>query len=71
MNTIRPTDVGKRVSIQFYTSDGSRSEAVGTFERAEMSEGDVIVFVRKRDDSVVEVPMKRIRFGKVVGPPRA
>lgn len=69
-NTIRPTDVGKRVSVQFYGSDGQRSEAVGTFERVEMSRDEPTMFVRKRDDSLVEVPVRRIRFGKVVGPPR-
>ncbi|HVL79994.1 MAG TPA: hypothetical protein VM840_00200 [Actinomycetota bacterium] len=70
MNTIRPTDVGKRVSIQFFSDDGSRAEAVGTFERAEMEGGDVTMYVRKRDDTLVAVPVRRIRFGKVVGPPR-
>ena len=63
---IRPTDVGKRVSVQYFNADGTRSEVVGIFERAELDGTTPILHIRKADDSVVTVPMNRIRFGKVV-----
>ena len=69
-NTIRPSDVGKRVSVQYYSDDGSRTEAVGTFERAEIAGERVTLYVRRRDDSLVAVPVERIRHGKVVKAPR-
>lgn len=67
--SITPADVGKRVTLQFFNPDGSREEAVGLFERAEVRDGEPVLFVRKRDDTLVEVPMSRIRAGKVVRPP--
>lgn len=66
---IKPTDVGKRVSLQFYDDDGTRTEAVGVLERAELAGGEPVLFVRRRDDTLVRVPVRRIRFGKVI-PPR-
>lgn len=63
---ISPADVGKRVSLQYFEPDGSRSEAVGVFERAEREGQTVILHIRKRDDSLVTVPFHRIRHGKVV-----
>ena len=65
-NAIRPTDVGKRVTLQFFDDDGSRKEAVGVLERAEKDGDDVVLLIRRRDDSLTRVPMRRIRFGKVV-----
>ncbi len=56
--------------MQFFHEDGSREEAVGTFERAENVEGRVVFHVRRRDDTLVKVPLNRIRHGKVVSPPR-
>jgi hypothetical protein len=64
---IKPTDVGKRITVQFFHPDGSREEAVGMFERAEVVEGTVVFCIRRRDDSLVRVPLNRIRAGKVVG----
>jgi hypothetical protein len=63
---IKPTDVGKRISLQYFDEDGGRREAVGVLERAEMDGGSVVLCVRKRDDTLVRIPLSRVRFGKVV-----
>ena len=55
--------------MQYFADDGSRAEAVGVLEKAEMREGDAILHIRKKDDSLVTVPLKRIRAGRVVVPP--
>ncbi len=67
---ITPADVGKRVSVQYFEQDGSRNEAVGLLERLERTPLGPVLFVRRRDDSLVEVPLRRIRFGKVVASKR-
>ncbi len=67
-NSIRPTDVGKRVTLQFFDESGARSEVVGMLERAEMLEGEPVLHIRRKDDSVVMVPVGRIRAGRVVTP---
>jgi hypothetical protein len=67
-HSIRPTDVGKRVTVQFFDEDGSRREAVGVLERTEVRDGEPVLFVRRKDDTLVTVPMGRIRAGRVVGP---
>jgi hypothetical protein len=68
--SIKPTDVGKRVTVQFYTDAGERSEAVGMLERASLQDGEVVLHIRRRDDSLLAVPLRRIRAGKVVRAPR-
>lgn len=68
--SIRPTDVGKRVTLQFFTDAGDREEAVGLFEKVEMVRGEPVLHVRRRDDSLVTVPLGRVRAGRVVRPPR-
>jgi hypothetical protein len=65
-HNIRPTDVGKRVTIQYFDDSGERHEVVGLLERAEIKDGEAILRIRRRDDSVVTVPMGRIRAGRVV-----
>ena len=65
-HSIRPTDVGKRVTLQFFDDDGSRQEVVGVFERAEVSAGGPVLHIRRRDDSMVRVRFDRIRAGRVV-----
>lgn len=67
MNSITAADVGKRVSIQFFDDDGLRREAVGVFESLTKESDDVILHIRRRDESVTDVRLKRIRFGKVIG----
>lgn len=65
--SIKPEDVGKRVTLQFFREDGGREEAVGLFERAELVEGQPVFHIRRRDDSLVRVPLNRIQAGKVIG----
>jgi hypothetical protein len=69
-HSIRPTDVGKRVTLQFFDDEGTRAEVVGMLERAEVRDGEAVLHVRRKDDSLVTVPMGRIRAGRVVQPPR-
>lgn len=63
---IKPSDVGKRVTVQYFTDDGERREAVGLLENVAVVEGEVIFHIRRRDESLVKVPLGRIRLGKVV-----
>ena len=63
-NLVTSGDVGKRVSFQFELPNGYLSEAVGIFER--WDDGAETYFVRKKDGSVVRVPARGVRFGKVV-----
>jgi hypothetical protein len=65
-NLVTPGDVGKRVTFQFELPNGYLSEAVGVFERWDA--GAETYFVRKKDGSVVRVPARGVRFGKLVGP---
>jgi hypothetical protein len=64
--SIRPTDVGKRVTVQYFDDDGARRELVGLFERAELHDGQPVLHIRAKDDSLVKVPLARIRAGRVV-----
>ena len=63
-NLVTPDDLGKRVSFQFELPNGYLGEAVGILER--WDEEAETYFVRKRDDSLVRVPARGIRFGKIV-----
>lgn len=65
-HSIRPTDVGKRVTLQYFDETGARSEVVGLLERTELLEGEAILHIRRKDDSLVTVPLGRIRAGRVV-----
>ena len=69
-HSIKPTDVGKRVTLQFFDGQGVRTEVVGTLERTELRNGEPVLFVRRKDDTLVTVPIGRIRAGRVVGAPR-
>lgn len=68
--SIKPTDVGKRVTLQYFDSDGARHEVVGRLERAEVHDGAAILHVRRKDDSLVAIPVSRVRAGRVVQAPR-
>ena len=35
-HSIKPTDVGKRVTLQFFDEQGARREVVGMLERTEL-----------------------------------
>jgi hypothetical protein len=63
-NLVTPEDLGKRVSFQFELPNGYLSEAVGVLERWDQ-EAETY-FVRKKDASEVRVPVRGVRFGKVV-----
>ena len=65
-HSIRPTDVGKRVTLQYFDGTGARCEAVGILERTEIVDGEAVLHIRKKDDSLVSVPLGRIRAGRVV-----
>jgi hypothetical protein len=66
-NLVTPEDIGRRVSFQFELPNGYQSEVVGTFERWD---GEAqTYFVRSKDGSVVRVPARGVRFGKVVPGP--
>jgi hypothetical protein len=67
-HSIKPTDVGKRITVQYFDDDGTRHEVVGMFERAEIRDGEPILHVRRGDDSVVAVRNGRIKAGRVVSP---
>ena len=59
-----PSDLGRRVSVQFELPNGFLSEAVGIFER--WDEAAETYFVRKKDGTEVRVPARGVRFGKIV-----
>jgi hypothetical protein len=64
-NLVTPGDVGKRVTFQFELPNGYLSEAVGLLERWDAAAETY--FVRTKDGSVVRVPARGVRFGKLVG----
>jgi hypothetical protein len=66
-NLVTPEDIGRRVSFQFELPNGFQSEVVGTLERWD-AEAQTY-FVRRKDGEVVRVPVRGVRFGKVVPGP--
>jgi hypothetical protein len=64
-NLVSPSDIGKRVSFQFELPNGYIGEAVGVLEYYD--EGAETYMVRRKDDELMRVPARSIRFGKVVG----
>ena len=54
--------------MQFFDEDGARREAVGVLERTEVCDGEAVLHIRRKDDTLVIVPIGRIRAGRVVGP---
>ena len=67
-NLVTPDDLGKRVTFQFELPNGYLGEAVGVFERWDAEAATYLV--RTSDGSVVRVPARGVRFGKLVGPPQ-
>jgi hypothetical protein len=63
-NLVTPDDLGKRVSFQFELPNGFLSECVGILER--WDEAAKTYFVRTKDGGEVRVPVRGVRFGKVV-----
>jgi len=65
-NAVTPEDVGKRVSFQFELPNGFVSEVVGTLEFYD--EAAATFLVRRRNGELARVPLRGVRFGKVVPP---
>jgi hypothetical protein len=65
-NAVTPEDVGKRVSFQFELPNGYVGEVVGTLEYYD--EGAETFFVRRRTGELARVPLRGVRFGKIVPP---
>jgi hypothetical protein len=63
-NQVTPDDLGKRVTFQFELPNGFLSEAVGVLER--WDDEAQTYFVRKKDGSEARVPVRGVRFGKVI-----
>jgi hypothetical protein len=63
---VTSSDVGKRVSFQFELPNGYVGEVVGTLELYD--EGAATYLVRRADGELVRVPVRGVRFGKVVPP---
>jgi hypothetical protein len=63
-NLVSKDDLGKRVSFQFELPNGYVGEAVGILER--WDEEAETYFVRKKNGDEVRVPLRGIRYGKVV-----
>jgi hypothetical protein len=63
-NSVKPSDVGRRVSFQFELPNGYQSEVVGRLELYD--EGAETFLIRDRHDQLIRVPLRGVRFGKVV-----
>jgi len=63
-NLVTPGDLGRRVTFQFELPNGFLGEAVGVLER--WDEEAQTYFVRKKDGTEVRVPLRGVRFGKVI-----
>jgi hypothetical protein len=63
-NLVTPDDVGKRVSFQFELPNGFLGEAVGVLEYYD--EGAATFVVRRKDGELARVPLRGVRFGKIV-----
>jgi len=61
---VTPQDVGKRVSFQFELPNGFVGEAVGVLEYYD--EDAETFMVRRKDGALARVPLRGVRFGKVV-----
>jgi hypothetical protein len=63
-NLVKADDAGKRVSFQFELPNGFVGEAVGVLEY--FDEGAQTYMVRRKDGELARVPLRGVRFGKVV-----
>ncbi len=63
-NVVTPDDIGRRVSFQFELPNGFVGEVVGMLEYYDT---DAQTFmVRKKDGGLARVPLRGVRFGKLV-----
>ena len=65
-NQVTAADTGKRVSFQFELPNGFISEVVGTLEY--FDEGAATYMVRRKNGELARVPLRGVKFGKVVPP---
>ena len=63
-NNVLPNDVGRRVSFQYELPNGYVGEVVGTLEW--FDEAAQTYVVKDRNDALQRVPLKGVRFGKIV-----
>jgi hypothetical protein len=63
-NLVTPNDIGKRVSFQFELPNGYLAEVVGVLEAYDP--GAETYLVRTKDGELARVPVRGVRFGKVV-----
>jgi len=63
-NLVTPDDIGKRVSFQFELPNGYVGEAVGLLEAYDQAAETYLV--RTKDGGLARVPIRGVRFGKVV-----
>ena len=63
-NAVTGADVGKRVSFQFELPNGYVGEALGRLESYD--DGAATYMVRTKAGDLVRVPLRGVRFGKVV-----
>ena len=61
---VSTSDVGKRVSFQFVLPNGHAREVVGVLECWDAEAATFMV--RGKDAVVVRVPLRDVRFGKIV-----
>jgi hypothetical protein len=63
-NNVLPGDVGRRVSFQYELPNGYVGEVVGTLEW--FDEAAQTYVVKDRNDKLHRVPLRGVRFGKIV-----
>ena len=63
-NLVTSDDTGKRVSFQYELPNGFVGEAVGVLEY--FDQGAATYVVRRKDGTLARVPVRDVRFGKVV-----
>lgn len=63
-NLVTPQDVGRRVSFQYELPNGYLGEALGVLEH--FDDGAQTYMVRTKDGALARVPLRGVRFGKVV-----
>ena len=63
-NAVTPDHAGRRVSFQFELPNGFVSEVVGVLEYYD--EGAATYMVRRKDGELARVPLRGVRFGKLV-----
>ncbi|HZA27569.1 MAG TPA: hypothetical protein VE915_08005 [Actinomycetota bacterium] len=63
-NNVLPGDAGRRVSFQYELPNGYVGEVVGTLEW--FDEAAQTYVVKDRNDKLHRVPLRGVRFGKIV-----